>query len=486
MQFEQVYTFIMEKLENDLPTYVRYHNAQHTKDVMASADHLAEKEGVGEEDLMLLKTAALFHDTGFLQQMVGHEEISCEIARKHLPHFDYSPDQIDRICRIIMATRLPQTPEDKLGEILCDADLSYLGEDDYIRQSQKLFHELRTHNLVNTQEEWVVRQIEFLNQHKYFTETARKDHDIAKQKIIAKIGFGDSKRKRERQTSYAQEIIRDGLFIVSGVVIAAIAIKMFLVPNRFFEGGVVGISLLFSEIYSIPLSYLLLFINLPLVVFGYFITGRHFAFKTLISVILLAFLIWLIPEVHTTQDKLLISVFGGAFLGIGFGLVMRGGAAIDGIEVLALYTLKRTSFTMSETILGINIIIFIFGGFHFGLESCLYSILTYLAVVQSMNYVVEGLEEYTGVTIISGKSEEVKYQIVNKLGRAVTVYKGERGFLPGKFEVSHDVDIVFTVITRMEMRKLKMLVRDEDPTAFIFANTIKEASGGVTTRKALH
>lgn len=486
MQFEQVYTFIMEKLENDLPSYVRYHNAQHTKDVMSAVEHLAGKEGVGEEDLILLKTAALFHDTGFLQQMVGHEEISCEIARKHLPHFDYSPDQIDKICRIIMATRLPQNPEDKLGKILCDADLSYLGEDDYIRQSQKLFHELRVHNIINTQEEWVVRQIEFLNQHKYFTETARREHDAAKQKIIKKISFGNSKRKLEIQSSHTREIIRDIFFILLGVVFAAIAIKLFLVPNQFFEGGVLGISLLLSEIYSVKLYYLLFFINLPLVVFSYFIAGWHFALKTFLSIVLLGLLIWLLPGIVTTDDKLLISIFGGAFLGVGIGLVMRGGAAIDGIEVLALFTLKRTSFTMSEIILGINIIIFAFGGFQFGLESSLYAILTYLAVVQSMNYVVEGLEEFTGVTIISGKSEEIKYQLVNKLGRAVTVYKGERGFLPGQFEISHEVDIVFTVITRLEMRKLKMLVREEDPKAFIFANTIKEASGGVTTRKPVH
>jgi uncharacterized membrane-anchored protein YitT (DUF2179 family)/predicted metal-dependent HD superfamily phosphohydrolase len=476
----------MEKLENDLPSYVRYHNAQHTKDVMTAAEYLGTKEGIGEEDMMLLRTAALFHDTGFLQQMIGHEEISCEMARKHLPHFGYTPEQVDRICKIIIATQLPQSPTDKLGEILCDADLSYLGEDDYIRQSQKLFHELRHHNIINTQEEWVVRQIEFLGQHRYFTQTARNEHDAAKQKVIRKISFGDSKRKLEMKASHTREVLRDFAFIFSGVIFASLAIKLFLVPNQFFEGGVVGIALLLSEVYSVKVSYLLFFINLPLIIFSYFIAGWQFAAKTLFSIVLLSFLIWLLPGLITTHDKLLISIFGGAFLGVGIGLTMRGGAALDGIEVLALYTLKRTSFTMSEIILGINIIIFAFGGFQFGLESSLYAILTYLAVVQSMNYVVEGLEEFTGVTIISGKSEEIKYQLVNKLGRAVTVYKGERGFLPGQFEVSHDVDIVFTVITRLEMRKLIKLVREEDPKAFVFANTIKEASGGVTTRKAIH
>lgn len=486
MQFEQAYSFIMEKLENDLPSYIRYHNAQHTKDVMAAAEYLGQKEGIMDRDMMLLKTAALFHDTGFLQQMAGHEEISCELARKHLPHFEYTTDEVEHICRIIMATRLPQSPSDKLGEILCDADLSYLGEDDYIRQSQHLFQELRHNGIIETQEDWVLQQIRFLTSHRYFTETARREKNAAKEKVIKKISFGSAKHKTDLRSIHRYEMLRDAVFIVLGVVIAAVAIKLFLVPNKFFEGGVVGISLLLSEVFHIKLTYLLFLINLPLVIFSYYIAGFQFAFKTFISILLLSLAILLLPDFASTHDKLLISIFGGVFVGIGMGLVMRGGAALDGIEVLALYTLKRTSFSITEIILGINILIFAFAGLEFGLETSLYAVLTYLAAIQSMNYVVEGIQEYTGVTIISGKSEEIKYQLVNKLGRGVTVYKGERGFLPGHFEVSAEVDILFTVITRMELRQMKKLVAEEDPNAFIFANTIKEATGGVLSRKPMH
>ena len=486
MQFEQAYSFIMEKLENDLPSYIRYHDAQHTKDVMAAAEYLGQKEGIGERDMLLLKTAALFHDTGFLQKMEGHEEISCELARKHLPHFEYTQDEIEHICRIIMATRLPQTPADKLGEILCDADLSYLGEEDYIRRSQHLFHELRHNHLIETQEEWVIRQVEFLTSHNYFTATAKAEKDAAKKKIIKKIGFGDARHKTDLKQAHRKELLKESLFIILGVIITAIAIKLFLVPNKFFEGGVVGVSLLLSEVFHINLTYLLFFINLPLIVFSNYIAGFQFAMKTFLSILLLSLAMLLMPDFASTNDKLLISIFGGVFLGIGMGLVMRGGAALDGIEVLALYTLQKTSFTITEIILGINILIFVFAGIEFGLETCLYAILTYLAAVQSMNYVVEGIQEYTGVTIISGKSEEIKYQLVNKLGRGVTVYKGERGFLPGHFEVSSEVDIIFTVITRMELRQLKKLVNEEDPKAFIYASTIKEATGGVISRKAMH
>jgi uncharacterized membrane-anchored protein YitT (DUF2179 family) len=194
----------------------------------------------------------------------------------------------------------------------------------------------------------------------------------------------------------------------------------------------------------------------------------------------------LIPNYAVTEDKLLISIFGGVFLGIGIGLIMRTGAALDGIEVLAVYTLKRTSFTISEIILGINILIFTIAAFKYGIETALYSVLTYFTATRCIDYVVEGLQAYTGVTIVSGKSEAIKYQLVNKLGRGITVYKGERGFLPGKYDISSECDIIFTVITRLELRKLKNLVYEVDPKAFVFANTIKEASGGVIKRRHAH
>lgn len=184
--------------------------------------------------------------------------------------------------------------------------------------------------------------------------------------------------------------------------------------------------------------------------------------------------------------SIIVAVFGGAFLAIGIGLVMRAGAALDGIEVLALYTLKRTSFTITEIILGINIIIFSFAALKFGIETSLYSVLTYFAATKTIDYVVEGIQAYTGMTIISAKSEEIKHQLINNLGRGITVYKGERGFLPGKFDVSADCDIIYTVVTRLEMRKLKNLIYEIDSEAFVFANTIKEASGGIIKSRVKH
>jgi uncharacterized membrane-anchored protein YitT (DUF2179 family) len=191
-----------------------------------------------------------------------------------------------------------------------------------------------------------------------------------------------------------------------------------------------------------------------------------------------------LPEI--TSDKLLVSIFGGVFMGIGIGLAIRGGCALDGIEVLALYTGKRISFTISEIILGINIIIFLVAAVKLGLPTSLYSILTYYTASRTINFVIEGLEEYTGVTIISGQNMAIKEMLVKQLGRGITVYKGERGFLKDSFDVSHPVDIVFTVVTRLELRRLKNMVHDIDPKAFIFTSIIKEAAGGVLKRRARH
>ena len=484
MQYQEVYNFLINKLEKDLPSYLVYHKAQHTKNVIAAAEHLAYKENVSESDLILLKTAALFHDAGFLQQADDHEEISCEIAKRYLPQYDYTPAQIEIICRAIRDTKIPQIAEDDLGKILCDADLYYLGADEYTVNAINLFKEFKKTHSIKTVAEWQGRQIVFLSMHKYFTQTAIKEREEQKQINLQKLK-STLEISTKKGTHFA-ELLQDILLMVFGVTIAGFALKCFLVPNRFFDGGVTGVSLLLHELYHINLTALILILNMPLIIISYFSVGKRFAIRTLISILLLGICLYFLPEYAVTNDKLLISIFGGVFLGIGIGLIMRAGAALDGIEVLALYTLKRTSFTITEIILGINILIFAVAAFKFGIPTSLYSILTYFAATSTINYVVEGLQAYTGVTIISGKSEEIKHQLVNNLGRGITVYKGQRGFLPGKFDVSSDCDIIFTVVTRLEMRKLKNLVYDVDANAFVFASTIKEASGGVIRRKQGH
>jgi len=483
MQYEQAYSFLIQKFETGLPSYLTYHNAEHTKNVIKVAEHLAVAENISGDDIELLKTAALFHDAGFLQHHYDHESISCKLARKHLPDFSYSAEQIETVCRMIQATKLPQSPYDFLAQLLCDADLYYLGGDQYSTYSERLFSEFKKFGMVKTRTEWEIRQVEFLSAHSYYTNTASREREIQKQINLQQLKEKFESSFTPHQKVKLREVVKDILLMVAGVIISGYALKGFLVPNQFFDGGITGISLLVHELYKFNLGLVIIVLNLPFIIMSYFSVGHRFAFMTFISVVMLSICLLLLPDFALTTDKLLISVFGGVFLGIGIGLIMKAGAALDGIEVLALYTLKRTSFTMTEIIMGINILIFAIAAFVFGIETALYSILTYFSATLCIDYVVEGIQAYTGVTIISGKSEAIKYQLVNNLGRGITVYKGERGFLPGKFEISAECDIIFTVITRLELRKLKNLVYKVDPKAFVFANTIKEASGGIIKRR---
>lgn len=486
MQYEQVHSFLIQKLENGLPSYLTYHNVGHTSNVIEAVEHLAFAENISGDDLILLKTAALFHDSGYMQIYKGHEEISCNLAKKHLSDFGYTEEQVDTVCRLILATQYPPKPADHLEMILCDADMYYLGTDHYTFYADKLYQELMKNGTVKTKVEWLLQQVEFLSAHKFHTQTALRDREEQKQKDLQQLRLRLESSLSASKGIKPAEIFQDILQMVIGVLFAGYALKGFLVPNHFFDGGITGISLLVHELYHFNLAVVIIVLNLPFIVISYFSVGLRFAFRTLIGVILLGFCLTLLPDVAITNDKLLISIFGGVFLGIGIGLIMRSGAALDGIEVLALYTLKRTSFTITEIILGINVLIFSVAALKFGVETALYSILTYFSATRCIDYVVEGIQAFTGVTIISGKSELIKYKLVNELGRGITVYKGERGFLPGKFEISADCDIIFTVITRLELRKLKNLVYNEDPKAFVFANTIKEASGGIIKRRHHH
>lgn len=487
MRYEQAYSFLIEKLAIGLPSYITYHDLDHTKNVIAAVDHLARGENITGDDYILLKTAALFHDAGFLQSHVEHEELSCAFARKHLPEFGYSHDQIERICVMITTTKLPQSASDRLSRVLCDADLYYLGADNYELYAEKLYREFKKLDIVKTPTEWKLKQAEFISHHKYFTETAIRDRDQGKQKNLARIQQSIEETLVHQKRNRLAGLLQDGLLVIAGVFFAALGLKGFLVPNLFFDGGVTGLSLLLHEIYHVDLALAIVGLNLPLIIVSYFFVGQKFALRMLAGVILLAVCQAVLPSDNPlTHDKLLVAIFGGAFIGIGIGLVMRAGAALDGTEVLALFTLKKTSFTITEVILAINIVIFSVAGLKFGIETALYSILTYFTATRCIDYVVEGIQAYMGVTIISGKSEAIKYQLVNKLGRGITVYKGERGFLPGKFDISSEVDIIFTVITRLELRRLKNLVYEADPNAFVFANTIREASGGVLKRRQHH
>lgn len=276
------------------------------------------------------------------------------------------------------------------------------------------------------------------------------------------------------------------LFIVIGAICGTIAIKGFMLPNHFIDGGVTGVSILIHEIFKIDVSIPLVLINLPFIFLGYHKIGKNFAVHSLVAVLLLAILLQALEIPTITEDKVLIAIFGGFFIGLGIGFVIRGGGVIDGLEVIAEYSNKKFGISTAEIIMVINTALFLIAAYSLGIEKAMYSILTYFTALQVSSYVVDGFEEYTSLTVISSKSEEMKAMIVNDHHKAISVYKGERGYLPGSFEIHHDCDILVTVVTRLEIHKLKHAIFDLDSDAFIFIQSIKEVGGGEIKRLRTH
>ena len=282
----------------------------------------------------------------------------------------------------------------------------------------------------------------------------------------------------------ATHLFKDAILIGLGIVSAGFGLKGFLLPNNFIDGGVTGISLLTSAVTGFSLPILIILINLPFMILGYAQISRSFALKSIAAIVGLAIALALIEYPVITSDKLLISVFGGFFLGAGIGLSIRGGGVLDGTEVLAIHLGRRTGLTIGDVILVFNILIFSVAAYLLSIETALYSILTYLAASKTVDFIVEGVEEYTGVTIISTHSEEIRLMITEKRRRGVTIYNGKRGY--GKRGENLDPsDIVYTVITRLEIARLKTETEKIDPNAFIVMSSVKDTKGGMIKKRPL-
>lgn len=274
---------------------------------------------------------------------------------------------------------------------------------------------------------------------------------------------------------------RELVLIGCGILSACFGLEGFLMPNGFIDGGVTGISLLISTLTGFKLSYLILIINIPFVILGFSQIGKMFAIKTAFAIAILALVLVTIPFKPVTHDPLLVAFFGGFFLGGGIGLCMRGGCVIDGTEVLALYISKNSIFTVGNIILTLNIVIFGVAAIFLGTKIAMYAILTYLSASKTIDFVVNGLEQYIGVTIISEYKDEIKQFLINDMKRGVTIYKGEGGYGEKK-----DIDILYTVLTQLEIGKLQTEIRHIDPDAFIVQQQISDIKGGVVKRQTLH
>ncbi|CAN5419543.1 YitT family protein [soil metagenome] len=279
------------------------------------------------------------------------------------------------------------------------------------------------------------------------------------------------------------EIIKDLFLITIGIFSAAFGFKGFLLTNQFIDGGATGISLLLTNIFSIPLYQFIIAVNVPFIILGYNIIGKTFALKTTIAIAGLALVLATVTFPNVTNDNLLVAVFGGFFLGAGIGLAVRGGAVIDGTEVLAIYLSRKIGTTMGDIIIIINVIIFSVAAYFLSIEIALYSMITYLSASKTLDFIVDGIEEYTGVTIISVHSDDIRNMIIHRMGRGVTIYEGKNGY--GKRGELREIEIIYTVVTRLELNKLNAEIKMIDRYAFVVTSAVKDTHGGMIKKRPL-
>lgn len=281
------------------------------------------------------------------------------------------------------------------------------------------------------------------------------------------------------------DLAKDAFLISIGIASAAFGLESFLLPSNFIDGGVTGTSLLMTELTPVPLPVWLVAINIPFILLAYFTVSKEFAIKTMVAILTLATVLALGHRFFTvvTTDNLLVAIFGGFFLGAGIGLSVRGGAVIDGTEVLAIFLSRKFSVTIGDVIIAINVLIFSAAAYFLSIEAALYSMITYLSASKTLDFIVEGIEEYTGVTIISPHNNDIRHMIITELGRGVTTYKGKSGF--GNHGHSRDVDILYTVITRLEISRLNVEIEKIDPHAFVVMSSVKDTKGGMIKKRPL-
>ena len=282
-----------------------------------------------------------------------------------------------------------------------------------------------------------------------------------------------------------RELVSTAL-IVLGIFSAGFGLKGFLLSSHFIDGGVTGVSMLLATVLGLPLSVLILAINIPFIALGYRQIGMKFAIKSAVAIAGLSLCLAFVKFPDVTPDKLLTAVFGGFFIGAGIGLAIRGGAVLDGTEIAALLVSKKSHLLrVGDVILILNIFIFLAAAFFLGVDPSLYSILTYAAASKTIDFIIHGIEEYTAITIISTRSEEIKDAIIAGLHRGVTVYKGGGG-MGSKGINDLEQPILYCVVTRLEIGKVKDVIKDIDTAAFVTTHALSDVEGGLIKMPLLH
>jgi uncharacterized membrane-anchored protein YitT (DUF2179 family) len=271
--------------------------------------------------------------------------------------------------------------------------------------------------------------------------------------------------------------------LLAGVT-ATFGLKSFLLPNKFVDGGVVGISMLLTIFTNLPLPLFIVIVNIPFILLAYFNLAKELAIKAIIAIVFLSLCLWFLPLPAITHDKLLVAVFGGFFIGAGIGLAVRGGGVLDGTEILSIFLSRKIHSTVGDVILVINVVIFSVVAFTLGVEIAFYSILTYISASKTTDFFIEGIEEYIAVIIISEKAEEIRKTILYEIERGVTIFKGKRGLeVKPISEESDEIDIIYTVITRLELPKLSYAISKIDSNAFVVMHNVKDTIGGYIKKR---
>lgn len=296
---------------------------------------------------------------------------------------------------------------------------------------------------------------------------------------VNKKNLSENKSTSQRNNRH----LKDFTLITLGIFSASFGFKGFLLTNHFIDGGATGLSLLVSALTGIPLYILIICVNIPFIILAYNTLGKEFAIKTSLSITGLAICLAFVTFPNITNDNLLVAIFGGFFLGAGIGLAVRGGAVIDGTEVLAIYLSKKLGTTIGDVIIMINVLIFGTAAYFLSIEIALYSMITYLSASKTLDFIIEGIEEYIGVTIVSTNSEAIRLMIIETLGRGVTVYNGKKGY--GKRGETTEIDIIYTVITRLELNRLNHEIEKIEPNAFVVMNSVKDTKGGMIKKRPL-
>ena len=282
--------------------------------------------------------------------------------------------------------------------------------------------------------------------------------------------------KKKAAISFIKEYVQ--IFI--GIILASIGLKAFLLPNGFLDGGATGIAILLSEKINLDISIVLLLVSIPFLILGAYTISRRILIKSLISIILLSISISIESFPILTEDKLLISIFGGLFLGAGIGLAIRNGSVLDGSEILGIFLYDKFGITIGKTILLFNIILFGITALVISKEIAMYSILTYIITAKVIDLVIEGFEDFIGFTIISRHAEQLVEALTKKMGVGVTVYKGVSGY--GTSGHQDETKIIHTIVNRIDIRKTYRLIENIDSNAFIVEFDVNSVKGGVLRR----